>query len=144
MNTRQHAALARALVSARGGTDAVLNLLEDTPFKIGRTHLYDCMDAGSGKTLPAGVIAFLELEGGHRAYSAALAGAEAPPTEAECAVSEICEANETSAVAQRMIRIAGADGVYTETEKRQIEPVLQQIEARVRGARAAMDAGSET
>lgn len=144
MNLRQHAVLARALVHANGGADACLNLLEETPFKLGRTHLYECMDPACGKTLPAGAIAFLELKGQHREYSRTLSGAAAPPSDAECAVAEICEANEISAMAQRMVRLAAADRVFTETEKREIEPLLQQLEARIRGVRAAMDAGSAT
>lgn len=142
MNTRQHAVLSRALVQAAGGADNCLNLLEETPFKIGRTHLYDCMDHDTGRTLPAGAIAVLESHSGHRAYSQALTGVTAPPSDAECAVAEICEANENSALAQRLVRLAAQDRVFTEQEKREIEPFLQAIEARVRGVRAAMDAGS--
>ena len=88
MNVRQHAVLARALQDANGGVDHCLNLLEDTPFKMGRTHMYDCRDHGTGRTMPIGAVIFLERTCGSRLYTSVIC-AEAPePTEAECAVSE--------------------------------------------------------
>lgn len=140
MNVRQHAFLARALQDACGGPDACLELLEPTPFKMGRTHLYECRDASCGRTMPIGAIAFLEQHQSWRLYSMTLVRQVAPPTEDECAFNEACEGNEAMSEAQRLVRLAAADGVYTEFEKREIEPVLQQVEARIAGIRRGMDA----
>jgi hypothetical protein len=146
LNTRQHAHLARALQDACGGVDACLNILEVTPYKMGRTHMYDCREQGSGKTMPIGAIVFLDrhLAGAGKAplYTPALQSTDLEPTDAQCATSEACEASEVMAIAQRRVRKAGEDNVYTETEKREIEPHLQRVEAHIRGVRAAMDATS--
>lgn len=142
MNPRQHAFLARALQDACGGVDACLNLLEETPYKMGRTHMYDCREPGSGRTMPIGAVLFLELAGRQQIYTPAICAAAPPPSDAECASSEAAEATEAMAQAQRLIRLAGQDKVYTEHERREIEPVLQRVEAHVRGARAAMDGAS--
>lgn len=147
MNPRQHAYLARTLQDDCGGVDACLNILEVTPYKMGRTHMYDCREPGSGRTMPIGAVLFLEQHlqratGKAPVYLPALSSAEAGPTEAQCATSEACEASEVMAIAQRLVRKAGEDNVYTETEKREIEPHLQRVEAHIRGVRAAMDATS--
>lgn len=89
--------------------------------------------------MPSGALNQLEQVSGNSAYSQALANAAPPPSDAECAISEACEASETMALAQSLIRKAGADGIYTEHEKREIEPVLQQVEGHLRNARAAME-----
>ena len=141
MNPRQHAVLARKLQDACGGADTCVNLLEETPFKMGRTYVYACRDAASGRTMPIGAIAVLEERCGQKLYSSAVY-VKAPPSEAECALSEAFELNETGSDLQRLVRLAAEDGVFTEHEKRQIEPVIQLIEERARGLRAAMDAAS--
>lgn len=147
VNPRQHAFLARTLQDDCGGVDACLNILEVTPYKMGRTHMYDCREPGSGRTMPIGAVLFLEQHlqratGKAPVYLIALASAEAGPTEAQCATSEACEASEVMAIAQRLVRKAGEDNVYTETEKREIEPHLLRVEAHIRGVRAAMDAST--
>lgn len=142
MNPRQHAVLSRKLQDACGGADACVNLLENTPFKMGRTFVYDCRDASRERTMPIGAIAVLEAHCGRKIYSAVVATSVAPPTEAECALSEAFELNETGGILQRLVRLAADDGVFTETEKREIEPILAAIEERARGVRAAMDAAS--
>lgn len=139
MNARQHAYLACALQDACGGVDACLDLLEDTPFKMGRTHIYDCRDAGNGRTMPIGAIVLLEEKAGQRIYTSAAALAAPAPSDAACALNEAAEATEGMADAQRAVRLAGADGVYTETERRAIEPKLQAVERRVRRVRRAME-----
>ena len=139
MNTRQHAYLARALQDACGGADRCVTLLESTPFAMGRTYMYGCRSSEDGKTMPIGALHLLELECGEPIYSQALANAGPAPSDAECAISEACEASETMARAQSMIRKAGADGIYTEHEKRDIEPELQRVEAHVRSIRAGME-----
>lgn len=139
MNSRQHAFLARALQDALGGTDKCVELLENTPFAISRTSLYECRDPGKGKTMPAGVITHLELIAQKSIYSTAMLQVRAAPSDAECAVSEACEASETMAKVQAMIRRAGEDRVFTEHEKREIEPHLQRVESLLVGVRAAMD-----
>lgn len=140
MNVRQHAFLARALQDANGGVDACLNLLEPTAFAMGRTHMYACRDPGSGRTMPIGAVVFLERACRARPYTAVIC-AEAPePTDADCAVSEVCELNETGAFLQRLVRKAAEDGEFTENEKREIEPVLQAVERHARNLRKAMDA----
>lgn len=101
--------------------------------------MYACRDPETGKTLPAGALHQLELFCGVKNYSQSLAQAVPLPSEAECAISEACEASETMARAQSLIRKAGADGIYSEYEKREIEPVLQQVEAHVRSIRAGME-----
>lgn len=141
MNVRQHAFLARALQDACGGPETCLELLEATPFKMGRTHLYACRDAGSGKTMPIGAIAWLEEHQNWRLYSLTLNRRAKPPTEAACAKSEACEATEAMSAAQRLVRLAAEDEIYTEHEKREIEPALQRVEAHIAGIRQAMDAG---
>lgn len=90
--------------------------------------------------MPAGVITTLELIAGKNIYSAALLQTRAAPTDVECAVSEACEASETMARVQAMIRRAGEDRIFTEHEKREIEPQLQRVESLLVGVRAAMDA----
>lgn len=141
MNPRQHAVLSRKLQDACGGADACVTLLETTPFKMGRTFIYECRDASTGRTMPIGAIAVLEAACGQKIYSSAVYVNEAP-TDAECALSEVFELNETGGALQRMVRLAVEDGIVTEHEKREIEPILQLIEARARGVRAAMDAAS--
>ena len=141
MNVRQHAFHARALQDACGGPDRCLELLEASPFKMGRTHLYDCRDPAKGRTMPIGAIAFLEAHQNWRLYSATLARQLAQPSDAACALSEACEAAEDMAAAQRLVRLAQADGVITEYEKREIEPVLLRVEARLQGVRSALDHG---
>lgn len=141
MNVRQHAFLARALQDACGGPDRCLELLEATPFKTSRTRLYETRDPGAGRTMTAGAIAFLEDLQGWRLYSATLARHKAPPSADECALSEALEGNEAMAIVQRKVRLAAADGVFTETEKRDIEPELQRVEAHIAGIRRGMDAG---
>jgi len=146
LNTRQHATLAREQQNACGGVDACLNILEVTPYKMGRTHMYECREQGSGKTMPVGALVFLDrhlVEAGKEAvYTPALFAADLAPTEAQCATSEACEASEVMAIAQRLVRKAGEDNHYSETEKREIEPHLLRVEAHIRGVRAAMDATS--
>lgn len=142
MNVRQHAFLARALQDACGGPEACLDILEPTPFKMGRTHLYDCRDPGKGRTMPVGAIAALEEHQNWRLYSLTLARQARPPSDQACAASEASEATEAMAAAQRLVRLAGADGVYTENEKREIEPALQRVEAHIQGVRRSMDAGA--
>ena len=142
LNTRQHAFLARALQDANGGADARVNILEETPHAMGRTAVYACRKRDSGRTMPAGAIFLLEQRCGQRIYSEALMQAGPAPTEAECAISEACEGSEAMAMAQALIRKAGEDRLYTETEKAEIEPYLQRAEASIAGARAAMDAAT--
>jgi hypothetical protein len=146
LNTRQHAHLAREQQDACGGVDTCLNILEVTPYKMGRTHMYECREQGSGKTMPIGAIVFLDrhLVGAGQApvYTPALQSPDLAPTEAQCATSEACEASEVMAIAQRLVRKAGEDNHYSETEKREIEPHLLRVEAHIRGVRAAMDATS--
>lgn len=101
--------------------------------------MYGCRSAEDGKTMPIGALHLLEQECGEPLYSQALAKAGPAPSEAECAISEACEASETMARAQSMIRKAGADGIYTEHEKRDIEPELQRVEAHVRSIRLGME-----
>ncbi|GAA0394682.1 hypothetical protein GCM10009093_21570 [Brevundimonas terrae] len=139
MNIRQHAYLARALQDACGGADRCVTLLEETPFAMGRTAMYGCRSSEGGKTMPIGALHLLELECAKPIYSQALVNAGPAPSEAECAISEACEASETMARAQSMIRKAGADGFYDENEKREIEPELQRVEAHVRSIRAGME-----
>lgn len=139
MNNRQHAYLARALQDACGGADRCVTLLEATQSAMGRSSMYACRDPESGKTMPAGAIHQLELVCGRKIYSQALAEAVPLPSDAECAISEACEGSEMMARAQSLIRKAGADGIYTENEKREIEPVLQQVESHVRAIRAGME-----
>lgn len=139
MHVRQHAFYARALQDACGGPDRCLELLEASPFKMGRTHLYDCRDPAKGRTMPVGAIAFLEAHQNWRLYSATLARQMAQPSDAICALSEACEGAEDMASAQRLVRLAGLDGEYSENEKRQIEPILQRVEARLHGIRSALD-----
>ena len=139
LNIRQHAFLARALQDACKGADRCVTLLENTPYAMGRTALYACRDPETGKTIPSGALNQLEQVSGNNTYSRSLADAAPPPSESECAISEACEASETMARAQSMIRKAGEDGVYTENEKREIEPVLQQVEGHLRSIRAGME-----
>lgn len=140
MNERQHAYLARALQDACGGADTCLTILEASPFKMGRTHVYDTRDPSTGRTMPIGAVGLLEQVCGRRVYSEVLFAQAAEPTEAQCAVSEACELSETASQLQRKVRKAGEDDVFTEHEKREIEPTLQLLERHVRGVRAAMDA----
>lgn len=139
MNIRQHAYLARALQDACGGADRCVTLLENTPFAMGRTAMYGCRSSEDGKTMPIGALHLLEQACGEPIYSQALLNAGPAPSEAECAISEACEASETMVYAQSLIRKAGADGIYTELEKRDIEPELQRVEAHVRSIRAGME-----
>ena len=142
MNTRQHAYLARALQDACGGVDACLNLLEHTPWKMGRSHLYDCRDPSSGRTMPVGAILFLEEKAGRSVYTPAICRDAPPPTDVQCADSESAELSYQGALLHKMVRQAGEDRVYTEHERRQIEPVLLSIEQLCQGVRAAMEAGA--
>lgn len=139
MNVRQHAFLARALQDACGGVDACLKLLDPTPFRMGQTHLYDCRDPSKGRTMPVGAIAHLEAHQGWRLYSMTLARQHPEPSEVLCALAEACEAAEDMAAAQRAVRLALADdGRISEFEARDIEPILQRVEARIAGVRAGM------
>ena len=139
---RQPAFLARALQDACGGPERCLELLEPTPFRTSRTRLYETRAPGSGLTMSAGAIAVLEDHQNWRLYSATLARRREPPSEQECALSEALEGNEAMSTVQRLVRLAAADGVYTETEKREIEPALQRVEAHIAGIRRGMDTGA--
>lgn len=141
MNVRQHAFLVRALQDNCGGADNCVNLLENTPFAIGRTHMYRFRDPSSGFTMPIGAVVQLELCCGKPSYTKAICSAEPPPTSAECAESEAAELNYLGALLQKMVREAAPDG-YSENERREIEPVIQSIENLARGVRAAMEAGA--
>lgn len=141
MNIRQHAFLARTLQDNCGGVDQCVTILEDTPFAMGRTAMYACRESSACKTMPIGAVYLLEQHCGHCSYSQALLQAGPAPTDAECAISEACEASELMAQAQGMIRRAGEDHVYTENEKREIEPMLQRVEAHLRSVRTAMEGG---
>lgn len=142
MNVRQHAYLARALQDACGGPDACLEILEPTPFKMGRTHLYETRDPGSGRSMPIGAVVFLEQTQRWPFYSASIAQLRPLPTDDECALSEALDGTEAMATVQRKVRIASADGVYTEAEKRDIEPELQRVEAHIAGIRRGMEAAA--
>lgn len=139
MNTRQHAYLARALQDACGGTDRCVDILAPSPFSMGRTALYDCRNPASGKTMPAGAIVLLEQVAQKNLYTQAMSQGRSAPSDADCAVSEACEASENMARAQSMIRRAGEDSVFTEAEKREIEPILQSVEQSLVNVRAAME-----
>lgn len=139
MNSRQHAFLARALQDACGGADHCVELLDKTAFAMGRTAMYDCRDPGKSKTMPAGAITHLELIAQKNIYTSAMLQARVAPTDAECAVSEACEASETMATVQAMIRRAGEDKIFTENEKREIEPHIQRVESLLAGVRTAME-----
>lgn len=144
MNPRQHAFLARALQDACGGPDRCLNVLEVSPYKMGRTHLYDTRDPSTGRTMPIGAVQLLEAVCNKSLYTAVLCTKTAGPTDAECAVSEACELSEQAATLQRLVRLAAEDGSITENEKREIEPTIQGVERLCLGLRAAMDGGSST
>ncbi|NBW06940.1 MAG: hypothetical protein EBR82_02815 [Caulobacteraceae bacterium] len=139
MNPRQHAFCARALQDACGGADACLNVLDDTPFKMGRTHLYDTRDPSTGRTMPIGAVAFLEKVCRRKIYTEVISAQVDGPTDAECAVSEACEITETGAQLQRLVREAASDGVFSEHEKREIEQVLQLLQNHIAGVRSCLD-----
>lgn len=144
MQLRQHAYLARELQDACGGPDACLNILEASPFPIGRTHLYDTRDPSTPRTMPIGAVEVLEAVSQKKIYTGVLGARVAAPTDVECAVSEACELTETVAVLQRLVREAARDDSFSENEKRDIEPFLLSVERLCIGLRAAMEAGSAT
>lgn len=141
MNVRQHAFLARALQDACGGPETCLKLLEPTPFRMSRTRFYACRDPEAGRTLPIGVVQFLEAQCQWKLYSASVAQQTPPPNDAACALSEACEGNEAFAHVQFLVRMAVARGGPTETDKREIECALQVVERQVQRVRAALDHG---
>lgn len=144
MQLRQHAYLARELQDACGGPDACLNILEVSPFPIGRTHLYDTRDPSTPRTMPIGSVEVLEGVCQRKIYTAVLCARQAAPSDAQCAVSEACELTETVATVQRLVREAAKDDDISENEKRDIEPHILAIERLCLGLRAAMDAGAAT
>lgn len=144
MNPRQHAFHARALQDAVGGPDKCLELLEATPFKMGRTRMYEARDPDAGVTMPIGAVEFLEARQNWRLYSLTLCRQHPEPTEAQCAMSEACEAAELLATIQRKIRLRGATTPFTENEKRELEPMLLKAEAHIQGIRRAMDTGARS
>ena len=139
MKLRQHAYLARALQDACGGPDACLNILEASPFPIGRTHLYDTRDPSTPRTMPIGAIEVLETLCQEKIYTGVMCAWSAPPSDAECVVSESCELTETVATLQRLIREAAKDDDISENEKREIEPTIIAVERLCLGLRTAMD-----
>lgn len=144
MNPRQHAFHARALQDACGGPDTCLDLLEATPFKMGRTRMYEARDPDGGVTMPIGAVEFLEARQNWRFYSLTMSRAHPEPTEAQCAESEACEAAEILSAIQSRIRKRGASGPFTEFEKRELEPMLLRAEAHIHGIRRAMDTGARS
>lgn len=142
MKPRKHAYLARALQDACGGPDACLNILEVSPFPIGRTHLYDTRDPSTPRTMPIGSVDVLEGICGEKIYTSVICASSPEPSDVECAVSEACEMTETVALLQRLVRKAAEDGEFSENEKRDIEPTIIAIERLCGGLRAAMDGGA--
>lgn len=137
MNQRQHALLARALQDACGGPEKCLELLAGTPHRTKRSWLYKARDPNSHVTMTMGQVAVLEGHQNWRLYSLTLSRQRAAPTETLCALDEACEGTADMGAALRLIRHALADDVITETEAREIEPMLQQVEARLAGIRSA-------
>lgn len=142
MHPRQHAFHARALQDACGGPDRCLELLETTPFKMGRTRMYEARDPGAGVTMPIGAVEFLEGHQNWRLYSLTMARAHPAPTEAQCAASEAAEAAEIMMSIHGQLRRRGASSPFTEFEKRELEPMLIRAEGHIAGIRRAMEVRS--
>lgn len=138
MHVRQHARLACALQDAVGGPDRALEILEPTASKMGRTHLYDCRNFNSGRTMPAGAIAVLEQHQRFPIYSASMARLPAAIVDQVNPSAEICEACEDLLAAQRILRRAAEAGPVNETTARLIEPLLQAVEAHIHRVRASI------
>lgn len=112
MNRRQHAGLARRLISACGGLDE-----SAAACRIGKTQLSECQNPHGEAFMPADVIFDLEEHCGKPIYSRALFEARPDVIEARDLIEEACEAAETVTDLQKKIRLAAKDGVITPRER---------------------------
>jgi hypothetical protein len=133
MNARQHARLARNLVTACGGLEEAGGAC-----RLKKSRLSDFQDPASGAFMPADVIADLEEWCGEPIYSRALF--EARPGGERCAglVAEACQTTEVAAALQGLIRNLGSKRL-TENVRRQALGDLKTLEGYVRAMTAALD-----
>lgn len=141
LSEREHARLARELITACGGIDeAAANC------RVSRSKLSDYQNVGVVLFMPADVMACLQTYCGKAIYSDALSQRIAEQNAACADLSELaCVVTESSADLQKAVRTALADGRLSNNEldviataERHAEEALE----RLRGARRAIEAAS--
>lgn len=139
MRPREHAFIAAALVNACGGVEATLGRLQATPYTMGQSTLYDCLDPSKPRTMPIGAVGELEAQLNWRYYSLRLfRQLDTGPDPATDPMTEACNAFESMAAVQALTRKADLQG-YTENRCREIEQALIMVESSFARLRASMD-----
>lgn len=134
MNARQHARLARALVTACGGLEEAAGAC-----RLKKSRLADFQDPATDSFMPADVMADLEVHCGDPLYSRALFEAHLAKGDAGALAEEACRATEIAAQIQALARCFGARRL-TETVRRQLAGDLKALEAPLRAMLAIVDA----
>ena len=138
MDAVEHATLAHALITARGGVDAIVH---DRLCRVGSTQLYAYADPGSGQFMPADVL--LDLERGcDPLYSRALyeRTSAGGGDQVLGLMTAACEETEEAAELQRQARLAaGRRGGPTPNERRRLCTLAYRL---IDGARRVIDASA--
>ena len=138
MDAIEHATLAHALISARGGVDAIV---EARLCRARSTQLYAYQDPGSGQFMPADVMYDLE-RGGEPLYSQALfeRNTDEGADPALTLLTAACEETEAAADLQREARrAAGHRGGPSPNERKRL---CAQAHRLMRGALRVIDSCS--
>jgi hypothetical protein len=136
VNRRQHAALARQLITASGGLNEALRQC-----RLKRSRLAECQDPNSGAYMPADVINQLELYCGQALYSRALADDRPTGSNVEDLADEACETAEEATDLQRLVRLMAKKGRLTPREQLTVLNDALKLRQSIDGLIAAADEG---
>jgi hypothetical protein len=136
MHPRQHALLARQLISACGG---LVEAAEHCRLK--KSRLSDFQDPIGADFMTADVIADLEAYCGEPIYSRALMEARPSAQEAKGLMVEACELTEGVAAFQKLARQAAKDGRISAVERGMVEEGLLILQQKISVLQAATERG---
>ena len=136
MTPMRHSLLARQLIERCGGPHAAAEAT-----RLEKSRLSDFQNPNlPDAVMPADVIYDLERLCGAPIYSRALYDASRYDAAADDALTEACEASETAAELQRLVRTLVATGKpLTEAQKREIARKLTALMSEVQGLSEAID-----
>lgn len=112
MNAREHALIARRLITKCGGLREAARAC-----RLKRARLAHFQDPNAGAYMPADVINALELYCGEAVYSRALADDRPTDSAGESLADEACDLAEEATVLQRQVRVLARTGALTPRQK---------------------------
>lgn len=137
MNRTQHVLLARALIDANGGVDACCKPVT----RVDRSQLYAYRDYNSETYMPADVIDALESRAKNPVYSQFLFSQVPVEPQTACVVQEAADVDEAGNDVWRFLRKEAHDGTLTESQRREVERLLQRVDRETAELRAVISQG---